>query len=88
MSYWIEDKDGFAGDVASNSGFTEMTQQAGPKLDAFLDSGKLSTEDEIAAVVKELSGTKFDYLARILRECEPPVVITDGVIEDDSDEEE
>ncbi len=85
MSVWIEDKNGFVGDLASNSGLSELSRRAGPKLGKLLATGKAETEDELSAIIAEVKGTAAAYVGTLLASAEAPVVVTDGVIDEDEE---
>lgn len=83
MSYWIEDSEGFRGDVATNSGMAELRAAAGPKLRYLLDSGSMTSELGLKAIVLECEQRGMKEIARILKGASVPVTVTDGVIDEE-----
>ncbi len=85
MTYLLEDKDGFAGDFATIKGLADMAKDY-PKLQAlqrFLKHGE-ADEKLRRELLKELEKVpELHYAARLFRKAKAPVILTDGVVEDD-----
>ena len=83
MSYWLEDARGkWLGDLATGTGLEEMSASGPAALRDFVDAGEAD-----AALVKRLLGelpasARFGYIADIIRRGEPPIILTDGIVED------
>jgi hypothetical protein len=83
MSYWLQDADGYVGDVASNAGIIELRSAAStPALHRFLEIGGARTSAETADVLAECRASNNDavrsfgdVLALVKKH---PVVLTDG----------
>lgn len=75
MSYWLEDENGWLGDLATNKGIVELREGAVGPLAGFLDRGYADTEQ-----VAELIGDDAVpvYVKEMLDGAESPVTITDG----------
>jgi len=86
MSYFLADANGHLGDFASTGGLRTLLARTDlPALQKFFDKGE--ADDALAAdVASECAGDReCDYIARLMREAEAPVVLCDGTSgEDDS----
>jgi len=88
MSYFLAGKDGYAGDFANIKGLADMRKHF-PKLRAlqkFLKHGQ-ADEKLRQELVKELEKVpELRYAARLFHKAKAPVILTDGVVEDDGSE--
>jgi len=78
MSFWVEDANGYCGDIASNLGLAEMRKSAPPSLKKFLNTGEADA-DLAEKILSEIVGKEvFAHVAEILKGAKPPLVLTDG----------
>lgn len=81
MSYFLEDKNGYLGDFATNVGVMDMHRDKDiPKsFRKFLDNG-IADEALGKQVVEDLVGmSKYSYILPMLKKAKFPVVLTDGL---------
>jgi hypothetical protein len=92
MSYFLVDAGGHLGDFASTGGLRSLLARDDlPALQEFLDRGE-ADEALRARLAEECAGDReCDYLARLLRDAEAPVILTDGLTDrgplDDEEED-
>lgn len=89
MSFAIIDNKGQAWDVATNSGLMELHDAAQQLTEThrFLEAGE-ADEAQVKAIIEETTGTPIAKLGEILRQCQAPVTLSDGVAEDSDEEPE
>ena len=86
MSYYLVDNEGRTADLATNSGLDDLMADAPPELDAFFESGVLNEEDRLVLIEALSDSEKYDYIADALVGMEGPVIISNGIEEDEEEE--
>jgi hypothetical protein len=80
MGYSLEDRNGFLGDFATNSGIIQLYKGAPRPLYEFLASGGTDNAELLSEVVASCRRIpRYTYIAELLRGANLPVIITDGV---------
>jgi len=83
MSYELVDEHGGGADLATSGGLQELRDAEIPqRLADFLDRGTL-TPEEASALIVELTGGEWDYIADALDNLQGNVVLSNGIVEDD-----
>ncbi len=83
MSYELVDDHGGGADFATSGGLQELRDADIPqRLADFLDRGTL-TPEEVSALIVELTGGEWDYIAEALDNLQGNVVLSNGIVEDD-----
>jgi len=87
MSYFVADKTGYLGDFASCGGIADLRESAGPHLRYFLDTGH--ADDKLAKlIIAECADVpEQQYIAGMFGKAKPPIILTDGIIEDETEEQ-
>ena len=81
MSYWLEDANGFLGDLATNRGISQLRDAPNTpdSVRAFLEAGEADAS-LLQQVIEDLMSSAFnDPLMNLLRKAKTPVIVTDGV---------
>ena len=83
MSWFLADRAGYVGDFATTIGLRQMREAGLPALKEFVEAGK--ADEELGKKVSdETEGSDhYDYIAKLLAGASFPVIITDGLVEDD-----
>ncbi len=91
MSLMLIGANGDGGDLCTLRGLEELRKAAGrrDRTLEFLTKGTITDETWRKSVLKEIGGEQeFLEMARMLKACKAPIVLTDGVVEDREDDME
>lgn len=91
MSLMLIGANGDGGDLCTLRGLEELRRAAGRRERTleFLTKGTITDETWRKSVLKEIGGEQeFLEMARMLKACKAPIVLTDGVVEDREDDME
>jgi hypothetical protein len=88
MSYAIIDSAGRSADVATNQGIRELEAFGLPAFKKFLSTGQADAALVARVIAEARAVPELNYVADILNGMEPPVMLTDGVVEDEEAESE
>lgn len=81
MAYWVEDRNGYVGDLASGRGLRHLAAHGPRALKRFLKHGGTIDAGELANVVtacRASSDRDVKKVATLLRHAVVPVMVTDG----------
>jgi hypothetical protein len=83
MSFHLEDKNGYLGDLATHQGVRDMMALGKPALGDFLDNMHAG-EGEVPEIMDEIKDQPtLSHLHEMLKRAQPPVTISDGFAESD-----
>lgn len=81
MGYWVEDKEGYVGDIASNFGMQYLRTHGPMALQHLLEKGETDSQQELDVVVeacKNSTDAEAKKAGVLLAKAQAPMMITDG----------